>query len=184
MKQIILIASFVLIAAGIAFLGVLGGLFQFSLERSAPTIENFDACAKRGYQIMESYPRQCRAPGGKIFMEDIGNVREKSDRIRVRSVTPNQTVKSPLAVEGEARGFWFFEASFPVRLFDAQGNELAVTVAEAQDEWMTEEFVPFRATITFEPPNTEKGIVVLRKDNPSGLPEHDDELRIPVRFGQ
>jgi hypothetical protein len=23
---------------------------------------------------------------------------------------------------------------------------------------------------------------VLKKDNPSGLPEHDDQLRIPVRF--
>ena len=31
-------------------------------------------------------------------------------------------------------------------------------------------------------PATSTGTLVLQKDNPSGLPEHADELRIPVRF--
>jgi spore germination protein GerM len=50
------------------------------------------------------------------------------------------------------------------------------------EEWMTEEYVPFEATLSFNPPQTETGTLILSKDNPSGLPEHDDELRIPVRF--
>jgi hypothetical protein len=49
---------------------------------------------------------------------------------------------------------------------------------------MTEEFVPFTATLTFEQPETETGFLVLEKDNPSGLPEQADELRIPVSFTQ
>jgi len=39
-----------------------------------------------------------------------------------------------------------------------------------------------RLFITFENPETATGTLVLEKDNPSGLPEHADELRVPVRF--
>lgn len=46
---------------------------------------------------------------------------------------------------------------------------------------MTEEFVPFTATLRFTSPGGH-GTLILRKDNPSGLPEHDDALVIPVRF--
>ena len=46
---------------------------------------------------------------------------------------------------------------------------------------MTEEFVPFRTVLSFEKPEERSpGTLVLKKDNPSGLPEHDAELRIPV----
>lgn len=47
---------------------------------------------------------------------------------------------------------------------------------------MTEEFVPFEAKIEFEILATSKGVLILEKDNPSGLPENDDQLRVPVRF--
>lgn len=107
---------------------------------------------------------------------------EKPGLIRVSSPLPNAAVTSPLAVTGEARGFWFFEASFPVRLYDEHGREIGLAIAQAQGEWMTENFVPFRAELTFEAPVTESGMLVLEKDNPSGLPEHADELRISVRF--
>ena len=47
---------------------------------------------------------------------------------------------------------------------------------------MTENFVPFEGTLTFTAPTSGKGTLVLEKDNPSGLPEHADELRMPVKF--
>ena len=34
-------------------------------------ITNFAECAKAGYPVMESYPRQCRVPGGELFVEEI-----------------------------------------------------------------------------------------------------------------
>ena len=34
-------------------------------------ITNFDECAKAGYPIMESYPRQCKTSDGKTFVEGI-----------------------------------------------------------------------------------------------------------------
>lgn len=104
--------------------------------------------------------------------------------VRLATPAPGDTVSSPLLLRGEARGTWYFEASFPVRLLDAGGQEIAVTYATAQGEWMTTQFVPFTSTVTFvSPPAGTAGTLVLVKDNPSGEPEFDDERRIPVVFG-
>ena len=144
-------------------------------------INNFEECQLAGYPVMESYPRQCNADG-KTFTEDIGNELEKSNLITIQNPRPNTKVSNPLEIRGTARGYWFFEASFPIILVDENGKELATTIATAEGEWMTEEFVPFKATLEFELPTTATGELILKKDNPSGLPENDDALRIPVRF--
>ncbi len=110
--------------------------------------------------------------------------------IRVTSPAANALVTSPLSVAGEARGTWYFEASFPVELLDAQhheilnagGYQVAAFAAQAQGDWMTENFVPFTATLDFTPPATDTGFLVLKKDNPSGLPEHEASIEVPVRF--
>lgn len=105
-----------------------------------------------------------------------------SPLIKVYKPTPNQIVKSPIEISGEARGYWFFEASFPIRVYDANNVELGVVAAQAEGEWMTENFVPFKAKLEFKKPTTETGTLVFEKDNPSGLPEHDDRISIPVKF--
>ena len=144
---------------------------------------DFDSCAALGYPVAESYPRQCAGPDGKNFVENIGNAIEKADLIRATSPKPGTTITSPLTIEGEARGTWYFEASFPIKLLDATGTEIATGHAEAQDEWMTEDFVPFKATLEFTAPGKiARGTLVLEKDNPSGLPEKDDKLEIPVKL--
>src|SRR5687767_13755796 len=105
------------------------------------------------------------------------------DLIRATYPQPGDAVSSPLIVTGEARGNWYFEASFPVTLLDANGNVVVQHYAQAEEEWMTTEFVPFRAVIEFaQPPSTPTGTLVLAKDNPSGEARFDDEIRIPVRF--
>lgn len=104
------------------------------------------------------------------------------DRVRLTEPSADAVLRSPLTIRGEARGSWYFEASFPIRLLDGNGKELGVVPAQALGEWMTTEFVPFEAMLTFAAPDTETGTLVLEKDNPSGLPENADELRIPVRF--
>lgn len=145
------------------------------------SVTNFEECFNLGYPILETYPRQCKAPNG-TFTEDIGNALEKQNFIRVSKPQPNEIIKSPLEITGEARGYWFFEASFPIKLRDENGNELGVAIAQAKSDWMTEDFVPFEATFEFQKPATNRGVLILEKDNPSGLSEHADELRIPVRF--
>lgn len=112
-----------------------------------------------------------------------------SDMVNVEYPGSDQPVKSPLLVTGRARGYWFFEASFPIRLYDDNGIELAVGIAQAQPDpvtgeinWMTENYVPFEAVLTFAKPVTQRGRLVLEKDNPSGLPENDAQFSVPVFF--
>jgi hypothetical protein len=105
-----------------------------------------------------------------------------SQLIQVNLPLPNQKVTSPLKISGKAVGNWYFEASFPVKILDANGNMLGSAPAQAQGDWMTTDFVPFEVTITFDKPATATGTVALLKDNPSGLPEHDNSISIPVSF--
>lgn len=110
-----------------------------------------------------------------------------ADMIRIASPQPGDIVVSPLHISGEARGTWYFEGSFPVMLVDWDGRIIADGVAQARGEWMTEEFVPFSATLTFvdpsnDEPYSQRGAVILQRDNPSGLPENSAAAEIPVRF--
>ncbi len=105
-----------------------------------------------------------------------------SAEIQVTIPHANDVVQSPLVVSGQALGTWYFEASFPVRLLDANGNELASTPAQAQSDWMTTDMVPFTATLTFSTPVTPTGTLILKNDNPSGDPQRDKQISIPVRF--
>ncbi len=109
----------------------------------------------------------------------------KRDLIEVATIHPGDIISSPLLVAGRARGTWYFEASFPVRLIDHDGNNIPLTppYITANGEWMTTEFVPFSDTLTFTPPPSgTRGTLIFQKDNPSGLPEHGDSLEIPVIF--
>src|SRR5688572_18282730 len=63
-----------------------------------------------------------------------------AERIRVTAPVAQARVASPLKIGGQARGNWYFEATFPVLLRDANGRELARHYATAEGEWMTEEF--------------------------------------------
>ena len=145
-------------------------------------INNFFDCVAAGNAVMESYPAQCSADG-ETFVEDIGNELEKVDLIRIDSPRPNQIIKSPLFIDGQAVGSWFFEGSFPVILVDWDGLIIAEGVAMTESEWMTDNFVPFKATLEFDKPILKNnGALILRKDNPSDLPENDDALEIPIFF--
>jgi len=108
----------------------------------------------------------------------------KEDLISVEEPSAYEEISSPLVLKGKARGLWFFEASFPVRLIDENGKELTVAIATAKTDWMTTDFVDFETELNFPIPATQKGFLIFEKDNPSGLPEHADELRVPVVFSQ
>lgn len=102
--------------------------------------------------------------------------------IQITSPLKNDSITSPLQIEGEARGSWFFEASFPVQIVDDDGNQLGYGSAQAVGDWQTNDFVDFMAQITFENGNKSSGFLVLQNDNPSGLEDLKKEIRIPVNF--
>ncbi len=106
--------------------------------------------------------------------------KENSDSIKLSNVFANQVIDSPLHIEGEARGAWFFEASFPVKVVDENLNELGRGVAKADGNWMTNDFVKFTADITYKKSTSTQATIILEKDNPSGLEANYERFIIPV----
>ena len=99
----------------------------------------------------------------------------------VNSPGKDSKISSPLIVTGKAKGNWFFEANIPISIEDDKGNLLAEVGGEALGDWMTSDFVDFKATITFST-TAKRGRLIIRKDNPSGLPENDASFEVPVTF--
>ncbi len=134
-------------------------------------------------QIEEPIKEPSQDEDDNIFVENIGNELEKNDLIRIDSPSPNERITSPLTITGEARGYWFFEGDFPVVLIGSQGGNILVeSYATTESDWMTEEFVPFSATIEFDDTDNDFGMLILEKDNPSELPENADSLIVPIKF--
>jgi hypothetical protein len=53
----------------------------------------------------------------------------------------------------------------------------------ALEDWMTTEYIPFEADVTFAEPDSGLGWLRLEKANPSGLAENEDRAEVPVTFG-
>ena len=112
------------------------------------------------------------------------------DLIEIFSPLPNSVIvlSSPVTkveVKGRARGMWFFEASFPMKLVNTVGDTIATGIAQADGEWMTTEYVPFTASLSFSASveqTGKTGTLILKKDNPSGEPANDDAFLVPVQF--
>ncbi|MFA6554749.1 MAG: Gmad2 immunoglobulin-like domain-containing protein [Candidatus Paceibacterota bacterium] len=171
----------------LAILLLIVAIYLFTNQKNTPEAITFEDCVSFGNPVMESYPRQCISKEGKHFTEDIGNTLEKENFIRLSNPLPNAVISSPLNITGSARGNWYFEASFPIFLTDWDGKIIARGIATADGDWMTSDFVPFKAVLTFDTSlisgqYSDRGSLILKKDNPSGLPANDDALEIPVKF--
>lgn len=89
----------------------------------------------------------------------------------------NMKLPETFEINGKAKGTWFFEASFPIIIEDEKGNTLGVFPAQAQEEWMTEDYVEFNSKIDITGNNLvsgEKVFLIFKKDNPSGDPKLDE----------
>jgi len=118
-----------------------------------------------------------------VFLVNKGAVDYKDDNqdlIYVELPGEGSVVGKDFSVIGKARGNWFFEASFPIKLLDKDGNLLYTAIAQAEGDWMTTDFVPFRAEVHAPVSYIGQATLVLEKDNPSGLPEHDDSISFDI----
>lgn len=107
-------------------------------------------------------------------------INDKASQIKTFNVKPNDAIALPIVIEGEAPGSWFFESSFPIEITSLSDQSVIVkTVAKAKSNWMTNEMVPFSASI---PESNYSGgaIIRLKKDNPSGLLKNDKIVEIPI----
>lgn len=156
----------------------------FVLGACAPveTIETFNECVRHGHRITrEEAPRICRGPGDREFTEGLGNIGEMAGEIRVDNPLANEVLVSPVTISGEARGYRFAEGAFVVRLEDDEGFELAKTMARADTDWMTEDFVLFHTSLYFRSNGTADGVLIFEKANPLGI-GNSAALAFPVRF--
>lgn len=103
-----------------------------------------------------------------------------SARVSITQPVSGAEVGGSFTVSGKAPGNWYFEASFPIQVRDAQGTVIARTHATAQSDWMTTELVAFTATVHIEGGYKGPADLILLRDNPSGLPENDDSTTIPI----
>lgn len=110
---------------------------------------------------------------------------EEESLIVVTSPVPGENVGDPLEVSGQARGYWYFEASAPVVVTNWDGLIIGEGYITADGDWMTEDFVPFSGTIDYELPANSysaTGTIIFERANPSGLPENAAAFEMQVQL--
>lgn len=100
--------------------------------------------------------------------------------VRLNRPALDESPRSPMTISGTAVGPWFFEGSFPVELIAEDGRVLASHYVMAEGDWMTTGFVEFSGELEFEVTEPTQAVLVLHRDNASGLPEHDAAVRLPL----
>jgi len=106
-----------------------------------------------------------------------------ADQIIVVSPIKDSKISSPLTIAGRARGGWFFEGTFPVLLLDQNNNTVAEGHVSTQGDWTKDELIKFVGNLQFEQTlSGQKGTLVFKKDNPSGLVQNDGKFEIPIIF--
>ncbi len=175
-------------------LGALGWTVYYVLSVRTPRVHtvttpptivmSFDDCLKAGYPVMESYSRQCKTPGGRTYTEELPPTKPTytnatSGVISAEIPAPDSVTGKEFEVRGTASG-WYFEGSFPIEILDANGKVLVAVPAQAQSDWITSAPVRFIAKIKVPTTYIGKAIILLKKDNPSGLPENDASMSFPI----
>ncbi len=175
-KQRLALLVLIVLCAGLIFLLA----YRWNLSRDAQ-----QEIVLRPPTDQTSQPEPTPTPVSEIVAPAV-----YKDLIEILSPLPNAVVTftSPvtkLEIKGRARGTWFFEGSFPVKLVNESGI-LATGIAQADGEWMTSDFVSFTAKLTIPLTSTEalnaggSASIILKKDNPSGESMYDDEFAVPI----
>lgn len=115
--------------------------------------------------------------------EEITYKNASKEDIKIELPLPGHVVGKEFTVLGQAKGAWFFEADFPIRVLDKEGEEIAVGIAQTKSDWMTEDFVSFKAEVKIPESYTGPATLVLEKDNPSDLRELDGSVSFPIVIG-
>ncbi len=98
------------------------------------------------------------------------------------SIASGATVSGKITATGSITGGYFSEANMGVNILDANKYILKRGNGTATSDWMTSGPVSFTTKLDFTGIPAGKGYVRLVKDNPSGMPEYDKSIDIPVVF--
>lgn len=132
-------------------------------------------------KCLRAWEEKCELESKETIQKENDLLISATDEILVLNPKQKELVSSPLEISGQARGNWFFEASLPVELFSSDGQLIVSSSAQALDDWMTTKPVRFSSSLAFST-NATSGYLVIAKDNPSGLPQNEGSIKVPVRF--
>lgn len=173
----------------LVLLAIVAGLVSWwfiDKDNKNKAITNYGDCVAAGNVILETYPEQCKTNDGRSFTRDITDelnkykyTSNKGVELIINGPIKNESVTSPFVVMGQVPGSWSFEGTFQLELKRKNGNSLTAKSVQLRGEWTTEELVPFDAAVSYSG-YTGEATLVLRKDNPSGLPSNDDTVIIPL----
>lgn len=96
------------------------------------------------------------------------------------SIAPGTKVRGVVSYSGVIKGAYFFEANILINVLDANRNILKAGNTMATGDWMTSGPVSFAGTIDFSGLKKGGAFIEIHNDNPSGLPENDKSVLIPV----
>ncbi len=148
-------------------------------------LRSWIGCKSRPYSEIgrDNTGNWCQNSSGSIKIYQPQNTTAESiEPLKFINISQDQKISSPLTIKGQAPGNWFFEGSFPIKITDSTGNTLGSGTAKSIGDWMTSSLVDFTAIITFEETHDTQGFIIFSKDNPSGLPENDQSIKLPIKF--
>ncbi len=108
--------------------------------------------------------------------EILGN---KDDLISF-SILPGATVSGATSYNGVIKGAYFFEANIVINILDANKNILKKSNTMATTDWMTVGPVSFAGSIDFTDLPKGSAYFEIHNDNPSGLPQNDKSILVPI----
>lgn len=170
-------------------------------DDDAAQIASFEECVEAGYEIEDNDIRECRTPDGEVFSKELTESEtaeeleeepqwqeyESEGGVMIYLDSPQDfdDITSPVTVAGEVPGDWSFEGDFPIELRNENDETILTVPGTLQGDWMTEDHVPFEVEIEFSGVEQgSEGTLALIKDNPADKPELDDELEVPIQFGE
>jgi hypothetical protein len=105
---------------------------------------------------------------------------EKLDVLRFTNINPNDSISSPLYIEGLVKQEWFSNNEFPVKLLDKEGNLIAETNAFVGIDQDSNGFFPFSSLLNFSFLRTGEGVLVFQRSGVQGYLGNDNERKIFV----
>lgn len=164
------------IALGVIALALLAVLIFVPAKKSAAPSGDIAATSASSSNVSTADDRNGSADAAVYY--DYSTVKGKNVKASVQS---GQIISRPITFTGNVPAGWAFEASFPVRIVDANGNVLGQNPARVPN-WMSGTTAWYTVTVMYAKPSTSSGFIVLVRDDPSGLEQNADEVKIPVRF--
>jgi len=138
------------------------------------------------------YLGQHREPTNQINVnnnpqENINTTEEKlpeilgnKDDLVSFSVVSGSTISGKMAVSGIVKNAYFFEGNILLNVLDQNKNVLKTGHGSAITDWMTSGPVSFQGIIDTLGLPTGAAYIEIRNDNPSGMPENNKSILIPV----